>query len=108
MLGAAGGEELRAAPVTGRANVELIIERNGDQGAFVTRSGGGPVPQARLVITLDGYSAPLTAGNFAANIQDGVYNGKTVNASYASVLAGRGIIPGTALVFYCTACDLPS
>lgn len=81
---------------TGRATVELIIERTGSGEAFVTRSGGGPVPQARIAITLDGYSAPLTAGNFAANIQDGVYNGKTVNASYASVLAGRGLIPGAA------------
>ena len=77
--------------------VELIIERKGDREAFVTRSGGGPVPQARLGITLDGYSAPLTAGNFAANVQDGVYNGHPVNASYASVLAGRGLQPGAAL-----------
>ena len=55
------------------------------------------MPQARLGITLDGYSAPLTAGNFAANVQDGVYNGHPVNASYASVLAGRGLQPGAAL-----------
>ncbi len=74
--------------------MELVIERRGDQEAFVTRSGGGPVAQARIGITLDGYSAPLTAGNFAANVQDGIYNGKPVNASYASVLAGRGLIPG--------------
>ena len=85
-----------SADVAGRATVELIIERKGDPAAYVTRSGGGPVPQARIGITLDGYSAPLTAGNFAANVQDGVYDGKTVNASYASVLAGRGVIPGLA------------
>ena len=76
--------------------MELIIERKGEAEAYVTRSGGGPVSQARIGITLDGYSAPLTAGNFAANIQDGIYNGKPVNASYASVLAGRGVIPGPA------------
>lgn len=80
--------------LVGRATVELVIERKGDAGAYVTRSGGGPVPQARIGITLDGYSAPLTAGNFAANVQDGVYDGKPLNASYASVLAGRGAIPG--------------
>ena len=74
--------------------MELVIERKGDAEAYVTRSGGGPVSQARIGITLDGYSAPLTAGNFAANVQDGVYDGKPVNASYASVLAGRGAIPG--------------
>ncbi|CAL5227650.1 g10656 [Coccomyxa viridis] len=83
--------------LTGRATVELIIERKGSPEAYVTRSGGGPVPQARIGITLDGYSAPLTAGSFAANVQDGVYDGKPVNASYASVLAGRGAIPGKVL-----------
>ena len=58
------------------------------------------MPQARIGITLDGYSAPLTAGNFAANVQDGVYDGKPVNASYASVLAGRGAIPGLSADFW--------
>ena len=43
---------------------------------------------------LDGYSAPITAGNFAANVRAGLYNGVPVNASYASVLAGAGRAPG--------------
>jgi len=71
------------------------VERKGDDAAFVDIRGGGPIPQARVVITLDGYSAPLTAGNFACNVQNSVYNGVPVNASYASVLAGRGAVPGT-------------
>ena len=56
--GSTASRARRAVPHAGRATVELIIERKGDQEAFVTRSGGGPVPQARLGITLDGYSAP--------------------------------------------------
>lgn len=73
------------------------MERQGDDSAFVDVRGGGPVRQARLSITLDGYSAPLTAGNFAANVADGVYVGGRVNASYASVLAGAGALPGQPL-----------
>ncbi len=80
--------------VAGRATVEFIVERNGDDSAFVDQKRGGPVRQARLGITLDGYSAPLTAGNMAANVQDGIYNGTKLNASYASVLAGAGKLAG--------------
>jgi cyclophilin family peptidyl-prolyl cis-trans isomerase len=71
-----------------------VVERSGDESAFVDQAGGGPVARARLGITLDGYSAPLTAGNFAANVTDGLYNGRPLNASYASVLVGRGALPG--------------
>jgi hypothetical protein len=74
--------------------VELVIERKGEEAPFVDQGGGGPRGSARLAITLDGYSAPLTAGNFAANVQDGLYNGKQLNTSYASVLAGRDALPG--------------
>lgn len=30
----------------------------------------------QVQITLDGYSAPVSAGNFAANVLDGIYNGR--------------------------------
>jgi cyclophilin family peptidyl-prolyl cis-trans isomerase len=32
------------------------------------------VPQ--IVITLDGYSAPISAGNFVVNVLDGLYENK--------------------------------
>ena len=48
---------------------------------------------------LDGYSAPVTAGNFADNVRAGLYNGVPVNASYASVLAGAGRAPGAPNMF---------
>lgn len=82
--------------------MEIVLERNGDDSAFVDQKGGGPVRQARLGITLDGYSAPLTAGNMAANFQDGIYNGTKLNASYASVLAGAGTLPGDACPSPCS------
>lgn len=52
----------------GRALVELVIEKGDNSYAFVTDAGGGPQQQARLEMVLDGYSAPLTAGNFAVNV----------------------------------------
>ena len=51
------------------------------------------MPHRRLRLPIR-YSAPLTAGNFAANVADGVYNSMPLNASYASVLAGAGAHPG--------------
>lgn len=49
--------------------VEFIFEKGDASYAFVSNAGGGPQQQARLELTLDGYSAPLTAGNFAVNVQ---------------------------------------
>ncbi len=31
-----------------------------------------------MELTLDGYSAPVSAGNFAANVADGLYNNRWV------------------------------
>lgn len=77
--------------LTGRAVVEFIFEKGDASYAFVSNAGGGPQQQARLELTLDGYSAPLTAGNFAVNVQDDLYVGKRLDATYGSVLAGRGL-----------------
>ncbi|KAL6745187.1 hypothetical protein V8C86DRAFT_2986107, partial [Haematococcus lacustris] len=38
-------------------------------------------------VTLDGYSAPLTAGNFLANVLDGRYDGRRLTASSNAVIA---------------------
>jgi peptidylprolyl isomerase len=46
----------------GRAEVELILQ-----------SGSSPGDKVRLVAVLDGYSAPLNAGNFVDLVQRGVY-----------------------------------
>jgi peptidylprolyl isomerase len=46
----------------GRAEVEFVIQ-----------SGSSPMDKVRLVAVLDGYSAPLNAGNFVDLVQRGVY-----------------------------------
>ena len=50
-------------------------------------TGGGPQSKGKLTIVLDGYSAPITAGNFAAEVLKGSLNGRRLDASYTSVLA---------------------
>ncbi len=49
--------------------VQLVIEKGDNSYKFVTDAGGGPQQRVTMELTLDGYSAPLTAGNFAANVK---------------------------------------
>ena len=71
---------------TGRATVEMMIERQDGSLAFFDPKQGGPVKRARLRIEVDGYSAPVSAGNFVANILDGKYRSKTLQVgSHGSV-----------------------
>lgn len=42
---------------------------------------------ARLRIELDGYSAPLTAGNFVTEVLSGALTNRRLDSSYTSVLA---------------------
>lgn len=58
----------------GRAIVEFTIARDGEE-AFVGSGGGGGKPEAQITIAVDGYSAPITAGNFISNIISGAYEG---------------------------------
>ncbi|KAG2496893.1 hypothetical protein HYH03_004901 [Edaphochlamys debaryana] len=71
--------------LVGRAVVELTLERGDGSAGFVDPSGSGPAKQGKMVITVDGYSAPLSAGNFIKNVQDGLYNNRTLNVNYTSV-----------------------
>jgi hypothetical protein len=50
--------------LTGRATAEFTVEK-GDGSSFTVATGGGPQKVGILEVVLDGYSAPLTAGNFA-------------------------------------------
>ncbi|MFS8897076.1 peptidylprolyl isomerase [Synechococcus sp. R3-13] len=50
----------------------------------------------RMVITLDGYSAPITAGNFADLVQRGFYDGLTFDRVETFFLAQAGDPPGPA------------
>ncbi|XP_076934074.1 peptidyl-prolyl cis-trans isomerase CYP37, chloroplastic-like [Bidens hawaiensis] len=60
--------------LTGRAVVEFVVEK-GDGSMFTPQSGGVPIKAAKIQVVLDGYSAPLTTGNFAKLVTDGAYDG---------------------------------
>lgn len=72
--------------LVGRATVELTVEKADDSLAFVDNVNGGLSKQAKIRITLDGYSAPISAGNFVVNVLDGLYDNRPIQASYASVI----------------------
>ncbi|KAL0044523.1 hypothetical protein WJX82_011108 [Trebouxia sp. C0006] len=78
----------------GRGVVELTIEKSDGSSAFVVNEGGGPQPQAHLTMVLEGYSAPVTAGNFATNVLQKLYVGKTLTVDYTGVLVGKGSVSG--------------
>ena len=44
--------------------------------AFLDPKAGGLTKRGTVELTLDGYSAPISAGNFAANVADGLYNNR--------------------------------
>ncbi|XP_075482705.1 peptidyl-prolyl cis-trans isomerase CYP37, chloroplastic isoform X2 [Primulina tabacum] len=60
--------------LTGRAVAEFAIEK-GDGSTFSPEAGGQSRNTITIQVVLDGYSAPLTAGNFAKLVADGAYNG---------------------------------
>lgn len=49
-----------------------------------------PHPQAHLTLVLDGYSAPLTAGNFVRNVLEGIYSNAALKVDQGAILAGGG------------------
>lgn len=84
--------------LTGRAQARFIVEKADGSPAFVDGERGGMLRQGAFVITLDGYSAPVSAGAFARLVRAGAYDGCTWSSSYASVVAGGGAVPGGAQV----------
>lgn len=72
--------------LNGRGIVEFTIER-GDGSAFSPESGGEPRKTAIIQVVLDGYSAPLTAGNFAKLVADGAYDGITLSSVNQAVIS---------------------
>ncbi|CAA7405709.1 unnamed protein product [Spirodela intermedia] len=55
---------LRYPRLTGRGLVEFTLEK-GNGSTFFPSTGGEPKSTATVQVVIDGYSAPLTAGNFA-------------------------------------------
>ncbi|KAL2327696.1 hypothetical protein Fmac_021123 [Flemingia macrophylla] len=75
--------------LSGRGTVEFTIEK-GD-GATFSAVAGEQKNTATIQVVIDGYSAPLTAGNFAKLVMDGAYNGATLNCANQAILSDDGV-----------------
>ncbi|XP_070033289.1 peptidyl-prolyl cis-trans isomerase CYP37, chloroplastic isoform X1 [Nicotiana tomentosiformis] len=74
---------LKYPRLTGRGIVEFTVEKV-DGSTFSPEAAGVAKNTAKIQVVLDGYSAPLTAGNFAKLVVDGAYDGmKLTNANQA-------------------------
>lgn len=76
--------------LTGRAIVEFVVEK-GDGSMFTPQAGGIPRKAATIQVVLDGYSAPLTTGNFAKLVVDGAYDGMKLKCTDQAILSDNGI-----------------
>ncbi|CAN6691149.1 unnamed protein product [Malus baccata var. baccata] len=86
--------------LTGRGTVELTIEK-GDGSTISPEAGGEPRKTATIqylcllisipLYRLDGYSAPLTAGNFAKLVIDEAYNGTKLSSTNQAILSYNGL-----------------
>ncbi|KAF0905972.1 hypothetical protein E2562_008994 [Oryza meyeriana var. granulata] len=72
--------------LTGRGVVEFSVEK-GDGSTFFPTAGGEPKSVATIQVVIDGYSAPLTAGNFAKLVLDGAYDGVTLKCASQAIIA---------------------
>ncbi|KAJ7948608.1 Peptidyl-prolyl cis-trans isomerase chloroplastic-like [Quillaja saponaria] len=76
--------------LAGRGTVEFTIEK-GDGSTFSPEGGGESRKTAKIQVVIDGYSAPLTAGNIAKLVIDGVYNGAKLNCTTQAVISENGL-----------------
>ncbi|KAK3127413.1 hypothetical protein QOZ80_7AG0572940 [Eleusine coracana subsp. coracana] len=72
--------------LTGRGVVEFTLEK-GDGSTFFPTGGGEPKSVATIQVVIDGFSAPLTAGNFAKMVLDGAYDGVTLKCASQAIIA---------------------
>ncbi|KAJ1408516.1 Cyclophilin-type peptidyl-prolyl cis-trans isomerase domain [Sesbania bispinosa] len=75
--------------LSGRGIVEFVIEK-GDGSTF-SPLGGEERKTATIQVVIDGYSAPLTAGNFAKLVMDGAYNGVKLSSTNQAILSDNGL-----------------
>lgn len=70
--------------LTGRAVVELVIQKQKGAAPFYVNESGDR-ERATIQITLDGFAAPLSAGRFAKNVLNHIYDGTTLSVDDSSV-----------------------
>ena len=72
--------------LAGRAVVDFSVrKKSGETFGFV---GGDEVKTATLRVVVDGYNAPLTAGNFVDNARRGCYDGVELKSGETAIFAG--------------------
>ncbi|KAI9186662.1 hypothetical protein LWI28_019651 [Acer negundo] len=81
---------LKYPRLTGRGTIELTIEK-ADGSTFSPEAGGEQRKTATIQVVLDGYSAPLTAGNFTKLVIDGAYDGARLSRTDQAVLTENGL-----------------
>ncbi|XP_020598937.1 peptidyl-prolyl cis-trans isomerase CYP37, chloroplastic [Phalaenopsis equestris] len=72
--------------LNGRGVVNFVIEKS-DGSTFFPSAGSEPKKSATIQVVLDGYSAPLTAGNFTKLVIDGAYNGVRLKCTNQAILS---------------------
>lgn len=73
----------------GRATIDIKLAK-GASGTFLNRDSTPLGKQVTVSATLDGYSAPLTAGNFVDIVRKGYYNNTSILASQRGFFAQLG------------------
>ncbi|GKY93874.1 hypothetical protein MPSEU_000354300 [Mayamaea pseudoterrestris] len=67
------------AQLQGRATVEMVLKKADGKSPFNVE--GQNYPQAKLVMVVDGYAAPVTSGNFVDLVLKGFYNNMQIQRS---------------------------
>ena len=68
------------------ATVEVTVRNRGGGGFGLLN--GEKLDEATLEITVDGYNAPITGGNFVDNVKRGVYTDSPMRRSETAILGG--------------------
>lgn len=74
---------------SGRATAEFVVKRK--DGQDLDDATGKSTKQITFKIVMDGYSSPISGGNFAVNILNGDYDGLTIAADRTAVAVGAGL-----------------
>ncbi len=80
------GKYMELPKLTGRATVEVTVRNRGGGGFGLLN--GEKLDEATLEITVDGYNAPITGGNFVDNVKRGVYTNSPMRRSETAILGG--------------------